>query len=334
MKLRNFVIIALLLVFTAGSFATMTYDGAYYKKNVNNALNGTSHDPIYLALNEMATYLNTGFSGSSGVTVTGGVANINASSNYAINLGTGTTTGTVSIGGTAAQTIAVGSGGTASSAKVVTVGSNTGASSVAVTAGTGDISITSVDDISILGGSAGSIINIGTNVQGNVFNIGTDNSAADTINLGSALDSFALNSSGMDVTTTGAVSGVTTVIASVGVQSTATGVTATTGGATTGLIPANASVIVVTSDSADKQITLPAPAIGMQMTIIVGATGCELIATGSAVKINDVVCSATNEAALAADRHYVVTCVSATEWILVGYTHLGAVDTAIVPDTL
>lgn len=126
----------------------------------------------------------------------------------------------------------------------------------------------------------------------------------------------------------------TTVVASVGVQSTATAVTATTGGATTGLIPANASVVVVTSDSANKQITLPAPVVGMQTTIIVGATGCELIATGSSVKINDVVCSATNEAALAADTHYVCTCISATEWIMVGYTKLGAVDTAVIPDTL
>lgn len=51
-----------------------------------------------------------------------------------------------------------------------------------------DAVIAATDDISINGGSAGSILNFGTNAHGNVINVGTDNSLKDTINIGSALD--------------------------------------------------------------------------------------------------------------------------------------------------
>ena len=124
------------------------------------------------------------------------------------------------------------------------------------------------------------------------------------------------------------------IVASRGVQSLATTVTATTGGGTTGLIPSNASHITVVSDSADKQITLPAAIVGMKMTIVTPAIGCELICLTTGNKINDVVCGGTNEAALAADSHYEVTCISSTEWILVGFDKLGAHVAPIVPDAL
>lgn len=124
------------------------------------------------------------------------------------------------------------------------------------------------------------------------------------------------------------------VVASTGVQSKATSVTATTGGATTGLIPSNASHITVVSDNADKQITLPAAIVGMKITIVTPATGCELICLTAGNKINDVICGGTNEAALVADSHYEVTCISSTEWILVGYDKLGAHVAPIVPDAL
>ncbi len=124
------------------------------------------------------------------------------------------------------------------------------------------------------------------------------------------------------------------IVVGVGIQSTATGRTATVGGATTGLIARNTSHVTVTCDDATKQITLPAPIVGMKITLVTPALGVELIATGSSIKINDVICSATNEAALVADSHYEVTCVSSTEWILVGYDKLGAHIAPIVPDSL
>ncbi len=124
------------------------------------------------------------------------------------------------------------------------------------------------------------------------------------------------------------------IVAGVGVQSTATQRTATVGGATTGLIARNTRHVTIVCDDATKQITLPAPIVGMKITLVTPALGVELIATGSSVKVNDVIVSATNEAALVADSHYEVTCVSATEWILVGYDKLGAHVAPIVPDTL
>lgn len=160
------------------------------------------------------------------------------------------------------------------------------------------------------------------------------------LNDGSSTSSAFTKNLVADVTgnVTGSISGGTvagtTVIASVGVQATSVGVTATADGTDTGLIPSNASIVTITSDSADKQVKLPAPIAGMRMILITGATGCELICTGTNVKINDVVCSATNEAALPSDSHFYVTCVSATEWILEHVTKLGAVGTAIVPDAL
>src|SRR3972149_9691128 len=64
-------------------------------------------------------------------------------------------------------------------------------------------------------------------------------------------------------------------------------VTATTGGGTTGLIPAGVSFVSVTSDSADKQISLPAGTVGDRILVLVGATGCELIAAKAGAKVNE-----------------------------------------------
>ncbi|KKM80626.1 hypothetical protein LCGC14_1337930, partial [marine sediment metagenome] len=125
------------------------------------------------------------------------------------------------------------------------------------------------------------------------------------------------------------------IVAGVGVQSTATAVTATVGGASTGLIPRNARIVVVTADVATKQISLPSTIVGMQITIITPtANGVELISVDAGDKVNDVDVGATNEAALVADSHYELTCISATEWIMVGYDKLGAHIAPIVPDSL
>lgn len=114
----------------------------------------------------------------------------------------------------------------------------------------------------------------------------------------------------------------------------AAAVTATVGGGTTGLIPAGASFVVVTSDNADKQISLPAAAVGDRIRILVGATGCELISSVAAHKVNDVVVGATNEAALTATNLYDCQYVATNTWVVIGYTKLGAVQAALVPDSL
>lgn len=115
---------------------------------------------------------------------------------------------------------------------------------------------------------------------------------------------------------------------------TAVSVTATTGGGTTGLIPATANFVTVTSDSVNKQISLPAASVGKTLTIKVGSTGCELISAVAAHTLNNVVIGATNEAALTANNTYFLHYVAANTWVMSGWTNLGAVQTAVVPDAL
>lgn len=114
--------------------------------------------------------------------------------------------------------------------------------------------------------------------------------------------------------------------------------TATSDGLTTGLIPLDADVVTVDAVTTDANdiVTLPAIAsvpIGKSITIVVGATGCELrTPSTSGTKINDVDSDGTQEAALVAENNYICTKTTATGWVLRGFTKLGADVAAIVPD--
>jgi predicted RecA/RadA family phage recombinase len=109
-------------------------------------------------------------------------------------------------------------------------------------------------------------------------------------------------------------------------------VTATTGGGTTGLIPAGASYVTVTSDNADKQISLPAGYVGQVLRILLGTTACELISAVAADKVNEVTVGATNELALTAEALYTCVYTKSGFWIVTGLTKLGAAQAALVPD--
>lgn len=109
-------------------------------------------------------------------------------------------------------------------------------------------------------------------------------------------------------------------------------VTATTGGGTTGLITVGYNHVTVTSDSADKQISLPAGVVGQKITILVGTTGCELISAVAADKVNEVVVGATNELALVAESLYTCVYTKSGFWIVSGQTKLGAASATLVPD--
>ena len=136
---------------------------------------------------------------------------------------------------------------------------------------------------------------------------------------------------GLTVSTTLAVTGAATFTA--GAQSAAVARTATADGLTTGVIAAGTRYVTVTSDDANKIVTLPAPVVGNIITLYIGATGVEVrTVAASNVKINDVDADGTNEAALPATTLATFTAVSSTEWILEAVTELGAVITAIVPD--
>jgi hypothetical protein len=110
-----------------------------------------------------------------------------------------------------------------------------------------------------------------------------------------------------------------------------TEVTATADGLTTGLIPASASFVNVTSSVATKQISLPAGAMGDQLQIFCLTNGCELISTVAAATLNGVVVGATNEAALVAGTLYKLTCTQDNVWLMLGYTSSG-MSTPVTPD--
>ncbi|MDL2342497.1 MAG: tail fiber domain-containing protein [Patescibacteria group bacterium] len=103
--------------------------------------------------------------GSAGLTASGAAINLNASSSFAVNVGTGTTTGGVNIGNTTAgQTVLIQGG--------------TGASAVSIQAGSaGTISV---------GSAAASTINLGTGAFAHTIAIGNDATTVQGITIGSA----------------------------------------------------------------------------------------------------------------------------------------------------
>ena len=111
-------------------------------------------------------------------------------------------------------------------------------------------------------------------------------------------------------------------------------VTATVGGGTTGLISQGSKNVTATSDTATKQISLPAAEIGDVIKIHVLGAACELISAVAAHTVNDVTVGATNELALVEDSHYTCEYVETNGWIVTGKTKLGADEAALVPDAL
>lgn len=96
-------------------------------------------------------------------------------------------------------------------------------------------------------------------------------------------------------------------------------------GGTTGVISAGVTHVVVTSDDANKVITLPAPVPGLVVTLINGATGYELRTSNPATISINGGAGADAESAIAASMVIVMTCVSATAWIGASYTAAGVV---------
>lgn len=110
-------------------------------------------------------------------------------------------------------------------------------------------------------------------------------------------------------------------------------IVATTGGGTTGLIDPETSFGVITSDSVDKQVSLPAAVVGKRIELFVGANGCEMISAVAAHKVNNLVVGATNEAPLPANSHLICTYVAANTWLVTGYNNVGVAIT-ILPNIL
>jgi len=111
-------------------------------------------------------------------------------------------------------------------------------------------------------------------------------------------------------------------------------VTATADGLTTGLIPATAEHVSVTSAGATLQLSLPAAVAGKRIRITGPTNGCELISAVAGDKVNNVVVGATNEAALVAGTLYTLEYDGVDNWIMSGLTALGAVETPVIPNSL
>jgi len=191
-------------VWTTG---THTLVGMQISPTIGNATGGTNTFTAFAIGNitgdaqvtetafSIGTGYDTGFTCGSPVTFTGGlslsggVINLNASSNYAVNICTGTSTGAVSIGGTAGNTIAVGTDDTV--ADDIDIGSDKddvdieGEDITLDTADDGDVTV--ADDWTFTMESAGGIFAVG-GTAGSVFNLYVDDTTADTIQIGSAKD--------------------------------------------------------------------------------------------------------------------------------------------------
>lgn len=113
---------------------------------------------------------------------------------------------TISQAGSVDASVVLSSAGTAadailltSSAGGVTVTASGSASGDFIVTAVDDISMTATDDLTLNGGSGGSIISIGTNTHGNVINIGTNDTTADTISIGSAKDTTTVTGVGVTI---------------------------------------------------------------------------------------------------------------------------------------
>ncbi len=159
----------------------ITADNGLTKTGNNIQLGGTLITPTVIAKNGQ----NLTISGTGTTALTGGIINMNVGSNFAVNIGTGSTTGAVTLGGTGTQTINVGSSGT-TSVKTVNVGSSGAAAHVtnirSGTTGAGAVNVntsvnsptnintgTSTGNVSI--GSDANTVFLGTNNVGSNVNV-------------------------------------------------------------------------------------------------------------------------------------------------------------------
>lgn len=112
--------------------------------------------------------------------------------------------------------------------------------------------------------------------------------------------------------------------------------TATADGTGSGAISGTSSHVVVTSNNATDQVSLPASSaalIGKPFTLWVGANGFEMITpAGSNATINGTDADGTNQADIPANSLSRVTLVAANTWILENIGSTGTVAAAIVPD--
>ena len=98
--------------------------------------------------------------GTAGATISGAAISLNASSNYVVNIGTGTTTSAVTLGGTGTQSIALGNG---AGIKTVALGSSTTTSTTTLLSGSNglNLNVSNNQPTNINTGSSTGLVTIG-----------------------------------------------------------------------------------------------------------------------------------------------------------------------------
>jgi hypothetical protein len=86
-------------------------------------------------------------------------------------------------------------------------------------------------------------------------------------------------------------------------------------GGTTGVVSAGTNFVTVTSDDANKVITLPTPTPGTTIALANGATGYELRSSDPATVAINGGSGANAESAIPANTLTVCTCKTATTWL-------------------
>ena len=205
-----------------------------------------------------------------------GTTTINADNNTAVtNIGTGTTTGAVTIGGGSDQAITIGTG---AAVKTVALGSNTTTSSTTILGGAGGT-------LDLNNGAGGSTTNIGTGATTGAVTIGGGSNQAIAIGTGGAVKTVSLGSNNTTSATTilGGDGGSLNLHDGAGASTTNIGTGATTGAVTIG--GTGTQTINVGNGAGVKTVNLGSSNT-TSATNILGGSG--------SVNINDATVSNTN----------------------------------------
>lgn len=279
--------------------------------------------------------------GSAGLTVTGAAVNLNASSNNATNINTGTSTGAVGIGNSAAGAVTIASGAASSfvtnagnltlqaGSGTVSLGSsstltNTGA--LTITGGsTLALQSTSTSAVSLDSGTTGAI-NIGTSAANKTISIGntTSSGATQTINLGYDASAGSLNTivSNINIGTASNSNATTTIQA--GYSNGSIQIGSLNSGATQ-------TINVGTNTASTQTVTLGSKAATSSTTTIQGGSGSSAIlvqaANSGTITIGNQGASSANTINIGA-----VSAVANADTISIG-TSTGAAQTVTVGST-
>lgn len=261
---------------------------------------------------------------STGATIAGAAINLNASSNYAVNINTGSSTGALSLGG-GSGTVAVNS----TIWDVTATGLATGLRSVTVTADGDNIILDPVTDLHAIDvqinsaskfsvDSTGVVTSAGKVNAGNGVDLGTSKALTGTtaLTIGDNNQTVAINSSSWDITSAGIFSGMLRNV-----------LTDNTG--TKALAATDANCVLLCSyGSGATTVTIPDPSASTVGVIfyVVQTANQNLVVTCTTANSNGIVCdgvATTDNVTISTSSHkigggMIIIGLSATQWYIGG----------------